>query len=634
MKRTNKKILSTVLVLLMLISALPIGGVELLNFGVKANAAKNGSCGENVTWTLSDDGVLTVGGTGAMTDYANQTEVPWSYGDLKAVVINEGVTHIGDYAFEFAKYITDVTIADSVTSIGDYAFAYCDGIKEITLPAGVTELGDSVFEYCVGLTNITIPNGVKSIGFRSFIECSSLTSVKLPDGLTNIGKWAFAMCRNLTDITIPDSVTEIGEYAFSTCISLTSLKLPDGFKDKGNGAFKLVANVEYSTSEYIGARTTNGYIENGLVYKDASKTELTACPATMTGEVIVPDSVTVIGDNAFYECGKITGITLPSGLTSIGENAFFKCSGLTELIIPETVKTVGDLAFSGCTGLTSMEIPDGIHELNLGLFMSCTALKNVTLPDSLRRIESRVFEKCGSLTEIKIPDNVYSIGVSAFQETALKNVTLSKNVKTIPSWAFNGCNDLTDIFIYNSEIFIYDETNTISPTAAIHGYYASTAQSYAKKYGRTFIPFEDHEHIYTATVTKEATCTQDGEMLYVCNAREGCEDSYTEVIDALGHDPSAEWTVDTAATCTTDGTKSHRCTRCDEKEDVTVIPALGHTDENKDGKCDVCGESTIGDCSHFCHSENAFAKMFWKMIRSLFKLFKTQEFCDCGVRHW
>ena len=183
---------------------------------------------DNLTWTLDADGKLTISGTRAMKDYSssegNQSPVRKN-SNVKKVVIEDGVTSIGSYAFASCNNLTSITISDSVTSIGNRAFVSCTSLTSITIPESVTNIEDYAFEWCSGLSNVTIPNSITSIGTGVFHRCSSLTSITIPDSVTSIGNSAFSYCINLTSITIPNSVTSIGAYAFRNCSSLKTISL-------------------------------------------------------------------------------------------------------------------------------------------------------------------------------------------------------------------------------------------------------------------------------------------------------------------------------------------------------------------------------------------------------------------------
>ena len=198
-------------------------------------SAQSGTCGDNLTWTLSDS-VLTISGTGAM---ANYNTMPWyKYrSSIQSVIITDGVTSIGYGAFRGCKSLTFITIPNSVTNIGEDAFHSCSSLTSITIPNSVTSIGDGAFLGCESLTSITIPNSVTSIGNQAFCDCSSLTSVTIGNSVTSIGEFAFSECSSLTSITIPNSVTSIGQYAFAVCSSLASVTIGNSVTNIEWGAF-------------------------------------------------------------------------------------------------------------------------------------------------------------------------------------------------------------------------------------------------------------------------------------------------------------------------------------------------------------------------------------------------------------
>ena len=198
--------------------------VEKRHPQIDTNIVDSGVCGDNLTWTLDKDGVLTISGVGAMYDW--DRDAPWFAEHrevIQAIVIEDGVTTIGDTAFDSCGLVTSLEIPDSVTSIGDEAFQGCYSLESIQIPAGVTEIGQFAFAHCKKLTSMKIPNGVTAIGQYAFNACENLQSVEIPDSVTTIGKSAFFACEKLNNVEIPESVITIGEYAFCFCNSLTDV---------------------------------------------------------------------------------------------------------------------------------------------------------------------------------------------------------------------------------------------------------------------------------------------------------------------------------------------------------------------------------------------------------------------------
>ena len=337
----------------------------------------------NLTWTLYEDGTLTISGTGAMKSYRNDDSPAVQKKDnVKKVVIEDGVTSIGASAFYSCKSLTSITIPDSVTSIGFTAFYACSSLTSITIPGSVTSMERSAFEFCTGLKSVTISDGVTSIGESAFINCYSLTSITIPDSVTSIENYAFANCSNLTSITIPKSVTSIGNSAFKNCSSLTSIMIPKSVTSIGKNAFKDCYNLTVYlesgstlTSNDLGvdeSKIVSYWNEDNLTWKLTADGTLTisgtgamkkynsnynpspACGNSSVKKVVIEDGVTSIGGTAFQYCSSLSSITIPNSVTSIGSYAFGTCRSLTSITIPDSVTSIGDYAFKNCSSLKTI----------------------------------------------------------------------------------------------------------------------------------------------------------------------------------------------------------------------------------------------------------------------------------------
>lgn len=442
------------------------------------NIIDSGTCGEKVTWTLDDTGLLIISGEGEMEDYSWKDSLFYGNTNIKSVVIEDGVTNIGTYLFENCVRLTEITIPNSVTSIGESAFSSCDNLENIVLPDSIVVIGGSAFSHCSSLTSISIPESVTTIGPGAFEYCSSLVNINIPNGVTHIRENTFRVCSNLVSVDISESVVEIGDYAFWACNGLKNIDIPNSVTSIGSGAFQ---NCHFLTN------------------------------------ISIPDSVTEIGSGAFAQCYNLKNIVLPANLTEINEALFSGGNSLTSVVIPDKVTDIGNAAFSDCRSLKSVTIPPSVAFIGTTAFDNSN---NVTIWGertsyaetyaNKKGIPFRVIGEdansgtCGENLTWVLDDNgcLKISGTGAMFEYSdskqspfygnadIKTVEIGEGVTSIGDFAFANCSNLERITIPNSVTAIGEQAFINVDKVSIQAHIDSYAKEYAEKHGIQFISLD------------------------------------------------------------------------------------------------------------------------------------------------
>ena len=322
----KKRLLSILLTAVLLLCAVPLG-LGLVDTAYAAETVSSGTCGDNVTWRLSDDGTLTISGKGDMADY-NSGTAPW---------------------YSVRSQIKSVVIERGVTSIGNDAFYGCDALTGVTIPGSVTRIEDYAFSDCSSLTSVTIPNSVTYIGYWAFSDCDSLTSVTIPGSVTKIGGSVFYDCDALTDIYY-DGYGIDWLKVDGSLSSLTGYTVR--FKENLYGKGMCGDNVSWVMTA-DGTLTISGTGEMADYGSLDDSNPWDGCRKYIKS-VVIEDGVTSIGRYTFDRCMSLTSVTIPDSVTSIRYGAFMMDTALTSLTIPGSVTSIENYAFYGCSHLTDM----------------------------------------------------------------------------------------------------------------------------------------------------------------------------------------------------------------------------------------------------------------------------------------
>lgn len=423
------------------------------------------------------------------------------YKKLQTINFLNGIEKVCEQAFKGCSKLESVNLSNKLESIGYEAFYGCESIKEVLLPESIKEIKGYAFANCISLVNINIPETIKSINEYTFYNCQSLKEIAIPNSVSLIGICAFANCTSLLEAPIGNYTLVISSYAFSNCTSIKEVYIKNNVINLGSGAFQGCVNVEKievnKYNQYYDSRNNC----NAIVDKTSNKI-VVGCKNTVIDasikiigerafykmpikQLMIPDHIETIENNAFEHCDKlstitieesgnlksigeyafsssaITSIYLPKTLTYLGEGAFFNCFSLKEVLFESncSIKLIDKYTFSDCIELTSINIPESVNVISSNAFGGCKSLKELILPANLQEVGSFAFSGCEEIEKIIIPEKVNKIGEYAFLNCrSLTSISLPDSIQYIGDGAIYRCNSL-QYNEYDGALYLGNEDN-------------------------------------------------------------------------------------------------------------------------------------------------------------------------------
>ena len=351
-----------------------------------------GACGQNVVWALTEDGTLSISGTGAMEDYSWTNFVPttpwYQYrSSIKKIVVHDGVTSIGSSAFYKLSSVTSIELSNDVLALGSYAFGSCSRIQFFDFPDNLVYIADYCFDNCYNLRNASIPDTVTKLGDCVFTRCSNLETVDLPENMSVLPRGFFSECTSLESITLPDSITELASYCFRDCTGLKNITFPSAITTIGYRAFSGCTGIE---------------------------------------EMALPNTITALSSEVFYQCSGLRKLTLSNNLSTIPESLCYGCSSLDSVDIPASVTKIEDFAFYGCSNLTSVIMHDALQEIGKSVFYNCTNLSSLILPGSITKIGDKAYGYYKNIFDE--PDIVPNAKIYCSKSTAAESYAMEAGI--------------------------------------------------------------------------------------------------------------------------------------------------------------------------------------------------------------
>lgn len=404
----------------------------------------SGTCGDNLTWTLSADGTLTISGNGPMKDYdseghGHRYDRPWEKlcDKIKAVVLENGVTSTGDYAFADCKNLVTISMADTVTSVSFGSFYNCPSLEEVTIPENVTIIGYCSFNGCINLKKVTIPKAVKVIDTAAF-GVQNLKDVYYGG---TVEEWKNIKVREGNDVL---------NNATIHCTDADTTGKKPGTVEPASGVYG--ANITW-TLDVDGMLNITGIgempgFQPTWQYRSYD-----------IKKVRIEQGITNIRERAFANCVNLEMVEIPESVTWIGYDAFYRCNSLESIILPDTVTEIEGWIFDCCENLKDVKLSAGLTSIPTGMFYKCSSLKNCQIPNGVTVIEHEAFHNCSSLETVTIPDGVTQIDSYAFSGCEkLRKLVIPDTVTAIEEVAFYNCFNLSSIVIPDGVTVIEKDT--------------------------------------------------------------------------------------------------------------------------------------------------------------------------------
>jgi hypothetical protein len=351
--------------------------------------------------------------------------------------IPNGVTNIVAHAFEDCTAVTFLNFPNTLRTIGDYAFADCASLNELLLPSSLASLGNAAFQSCHLLGSAVIDGG--TVGNDAFANCDALGNLTLGANVTSIGSNAFTGCA-LTSVFMPRAVTNIGAMPFADA-SLNTIAIDS-------------LNPVYGTVD-------------GVLF-DKAQTRLIQYPSGRVGNYSIPETVTQIGDGAFWSCTGLTNVTIPNAAHYLGSQAFNYCINLASVALPNSITNIPYAAFEDCQSLTNLILGTNIIDIGFNAFAGCGNLEAITLPTSVVQIEPGAFGDCRALRGITLGNQVVNLGYDAFFNCfSLSKVIIQSGDLNIGDYAFGACPALGAIYFTSN-----------APVVGVDPFYLDSATIY------------------------------------------------------------------------------------------------------------------------------------------------------------